>query len=111
MQAKKTSPLTWFALVLCIVTGYVWLGTRDITPPTKATCPPTDPALMRLPADHQRVADAFKAKAQRLNASGTCVIEGSWGANYQRYYYAVFDAGKDPQRAYFLRYTADELNR
>lgn len=112
MQTKKTTRLTWFALALCVAVGAVWITTENAPIAAQAaSCPPTDPVLLNLPANHQRVASAFKAKAQRLNAAGICVIEGSWGANYQRYYYAVFDAGKDPKRAYFLRYTADELNR
>lgn len=108
----KAKPIAWFAFAICIAAGYVWLGARAPTQQAaRPTCPATDSALLRLPADHQPQAQAFAAKAQRLSASGLCVIEGSWGVNYQRYYFAVYDLGAGPKRPYFVRFTADELTK
>jgi len=50
------------------------------------------------------------AKAERLNASGECALEGGWGNAYQRYYIAV-SRSCNPDQAKNLRFTRSELDQ
>ena len=74
-----------------------------------APCPPIDPAALWLPADKAEAKADFTAKAARLNASGKCVIEGSFGRDSQKFYFAVRDGNVGAP--YHLRFTRDELRK
>lgn len=106
----KTSGLTKFAawgIGLAVVIG---VATYEPATAPMQTCKPLDPLLLKLPDSHQEAQADFITKAERLRASGICVIEGSWGSNHQKFYYAIDKDGK-PQNYYFIRLTREELKR
>lgn len=78
-------------------------------PIAAAPCPPMSPAALWLPTDKAEAMADFAAKAARLNAAGKCVLEGSFGRDSQKYYFAVRDGNVGPP--YHLRFTRDELRR
>lgn len=71
-------------------------------------CPPVDQGALWLPKDKEFAKDRFLAKAERLNGSGQCVLEGSFGRSYEKFYITVSNTGsvKDAQ---ILRFTYEEL--
>lgn len=79
-----------------------------IAAPAMATCPPIEAGALWLPADKEWAEADFKAKAERLNKSGQCVIEGSWGSSTKKFYITVSKTGRI-QDAKILRFTAAEL--
>ncbi len=44
----KTKPVTWFALVLCVITGVLILATIDTDAPAAPRCKPIDPKALVL---------------------------------------------------------------
>jgi hypothetical protein len=74
-----------------------------------AKCPALDPASLWLPKDKAFAAERFVAKAKRLHASGQCVIEGSFGTSYQKFYITVSPTGEVSTDAKILRFTYEEL--
>lgn len=83
--------------------------TRTADQGVTSTCRPIDPASLGLPDDKAEARADFIAKAQRLNAAGTCVIEGSFGRDYGKFYFAVRDGPNG--KPYFLRFSRGELTR
>lgn len=71
-------------------------------------CPPIVPGALWLPPEKMHVWRAFESTAVQINEAGPCVMEGSFGTGYNKYYYAVSPTGKFTD-AYFLRYTENEL--
>ena len=79
-----------------------------VSGPAPAACPPIEDGALWLP-ESKRFAEAdFKEKAKRLNDSGQCVIEGSWGSSTKKFYITVAKSGRI-QDAKILRFTAEEL--
>ena len=106
----KTSGVTKFAawgLALAVVIG---VATYEPATAPVHTCKQLDPLLLKLPESHTEAQADFTAKAQRLRASGICVIEGNWGSNHQKFYFAIDKDGK-PQNYYFIRLTREELRQ
>lgn len=109
VQKKKTSLFTWimagfFAMMLLLVIGAT--NQRQ----SAATCPPINPASITLRGPHADAQADFTAKAQRLNASGICVIEGEFGESHQKFYFAI-DKDGNPRNRYFIRLTREELRQ
>ena len=73
-----------------------------------AACPPIEKSSLWLPADKKFAEADFIAKAERLNKSGQCVIEGSWGSSYKKFYITVSKTG-NIRDAKILRFTIEEL--
>ena len=76
----------------------------------KAACPPIDPATLWLPKDKDFAKQQFLAKAKRLNDSGQCVIEGSFGKAHDKFYITVSKSGS-VRDAQILRFTFEELSK
>lgn len=91
----KTSITTLFTLLLAASIS-------------SAACPPLDPYTLWLPKDKAFAKEAFIAKAQRLNDAGQCVMEGSYGTGYQKYYLTVSPTAS-LNNAKILRFTYEEL--
>jgi hypothetical protein len=108
----KARPFTWFVLVLCVITGVLIVSTAPDAEQTTRRCKPIDrKSLVLWLSEEWREAESdFIAKAERLNASGLCVIDGGYGKSYQKFYYSIDKDGK-PNNYYHLRFTRDELRR
>lgn len=112
-QPKRTRPLTWTMLALIVVTSaFVMMASDDRGSGSKAVttaCAPIDrkALVLWLDADKREAEADFAAKAERLNASGKCVIEGAFGKENQNFYFAVRDGPSG--KPYFLRFTREEL--
>ncbi len=108
----KTKPLTWFVLVLCVITGVLMVLSAPDSERAPRRCKPIDrKSLVRWRGDEWREAEAdFIGKAERLNASGLCVIEGGYGKADQKFHFTIDRDGK-PRNYYHLRFTRDELRR
>ena len=76
--------------------------------PALATCPPIEDGALWLPDSKKFAEGDFNAKAERLNKSGQCVIEGSWGSSTKKFYITVSTTGQI-RDAMILRFTAEEL--
>lgn len=79
----------------------------------RPSCPPIEEGALWLPDDKAYAMDAFIAKANRLNASGVCVLDGSWGIDHQKFYYSV-SKPEDLDKAWtwrHARYTYSELSQ
>ena len=113
-ERAPTTPLTKFALGLCLLAVPLWVFLRAISdggsPPR---CPPVDEALIArlLDADKAEALPDMLDKARRLSAGGQCVIEGGWSKSDRRFYFAVYDLGSTYKRPYFQRFTRDALRR
>jgi hypothetical protein len=108
-QHGKTRIITWLMaafLAFAFILGINASGSR----PAKAACPATDPLLIQLRGEHVEAQADFTAKAQRLNASGTCVLEGDYGKAHQKFYFAVYTDG-NKNNAHFIRLTRQELTK
>jgi hypothetical protein len=70
-------------------------------------CPDIEPAALWLPKGHEEARDDFIAKAYLLNTRGQCVLDGSYGEGYRKYYYSVRPLGE--KNAKHLRFSRDEL--
>lgn len=94
--------------VLASAVAAAWLW--GFAPPATAiACLPIKPGSLWLPADKAEAKAAFVGKAERLNAVGKCVQEGSFGLAYGKFYFAVSDGPYG--KPYHLRYTREELAR
>ena len=107
----KTRPLTWLVLVLCVITGVLLVSVAPEASPPRS-CKPIDreTLVLLLGTERQEAAADFIAKAERLSASGLCVIEGGYGNAHQKFYFAIDRDGR-PQNYYFLRFPRDELRK
>jgi hypothetical protein len=108
VQKQKTSFFTWFMAGLGVLAIVIGMGAAEKT--ANATCPPIDPILIKLRGEHVEAQADFTAKAQRLNASGTCVLEGDYGKAHQKFYFAVYTDG-NKNNAHFIRLTRQELTK
>lgn len=63
----------------------------DVPPDTK--CPPVDQMRFWLPDDMDFAMSDFLAKATTINNSGTCVIDGWFGRNENKFYMTVVPPG------------------
>jgi hypothetical protein len=108
-QKKKTGFVTWLMVAFLVFAFWIGISASNRTRQV-FTCPPTDPLLIQLRGDHIEAQADFTAKAQRLNASGTCVVEGDYGHAYQKFYFAVYSDG-DKSNARFIRMTREELKQ
>lgn len=81
-----------------------------LSAPALAACPPIEDGALWLPADKNWAESDFNAKAKRLNDSGLCVIEGSWGSSTKKFYITVSETG-NIRDAEILRFTAAELKK
>ena len=96
-------------VVMRIVTAFATYILLSIVPgAAMAACPSIEEGALWLPADKKWAEADFKAKAERLNDSGQCVIEGSWGSSTKKFYITVSKTGRI-QDAKILRFTAEEL--
>ena len=86
--------------------SYILLST--VSGPAMAACPPIEDGALWLPANKKWAEADFKAKAERLNKAGQCVIEGGWGSSTKKFYITVSESGRI-QDAKILRFTAEEL--
>ena len=75
-----------------------------------AACPPIEEGSLWLPESKKFAESDFKAKAERLNTSGQCVIEGGWGSSTKKFYITVSKTG-NLRDAKILRFTAEELKK
>jgi hypothetical protein len=73
-----------------------------------AACPPIEDGALWLPNDKKFAEADFQDKANRLNESGQCVIEGSWGSSTKKFYITVSTTG-NIRDAKILRFTPKEL--
>lgn len=103
--------MAWFGVALILIAAVTMLATTswdEIGDPSQASaCRPLDMVVVELPEDKAEARSDFIAMAQRLNASGKCVIEGSFGRSHGKYYFAVRDGPNG--KPYFLRYSREEL--
>lgn len=76
--------------------------------PVLAACPPIEDGALWLPESKEFAMADFKAKAERLNKSGQCVIEGSWGSSTKKFYITVSITGQI-RDAKILRFSAEQL--
>ena len=96
--------------ILLFTIGVVAVAGAFSGPTQSATaCPPIDRAALWLPADHREAMGDLLRMANKLNASGECVLEGSWGTTTQAYYLSVLRAGQPMKNARILRFTRQEL--
>lgn len=70
-------------------------------------CPMMAQQAVSLPDDKSLYLAGLLNEADRLNNSGTCVIEGGYGQDSGRFYLAVRD--HNGSKPYFKRYTAADL--
>lgn len=70
-------------------------------------CPQMQQQAVTLPEDKALYLAGLLNEADRLNNSGTCVIEGGYGKDSGRFYLAVRD--HNGGKPYFKRYTAADL--
>ena len=109
-QPRRTSPAAWFVACLFLAIMLISIFQRGGSGTARTACKPLDPALLGLPTDKREAQADFIAKAERLRASGKCVIEGNFGRAYDKYYFAI-DRDGQPKNYYFERFTRDELKR
>ena len=95
---------------LHIVAVTVLVGCAVLSPSAYSACPPIEDGALWLPASKKSAEADFRAKAKRLNDSGQCVIEGSWGSSTKKFYITVSKSGQIKD-AKILRFTADELKK
>jgi predicted RNA-binding Zn-ribbon protein involved in translation (DUF1610 family) len=93
-------------LVLLWLLGRFW-GSGTTTVHT--ACPTISDAALWLAPDKEFARREFVGKAQRLNASGQCVLEGGFGQGYQMFYITVSRSG-NVQDAQILRFSLEELD-
>ncbi|MCH8134600.1 MAG: hypothetical protein IIB77_01310 [Proteobacteria bacterium] len=94
-----------------LITAVYWVVLFALfSTPAFAACPPIEDGVLRLPADKKWAETDFNAKAKRLNDSGLCVIEGSWGSTMKKFYITVSKTG-NIREAKILRFTAAELKK
>ena len=63
-------------VVMRIVTAFAsYILLSIVSGPAMAACPPIEDGALWLPADKKWAEADFKAKAERLNKAGQCVIE------------------------------------
>ena len=106
MDKQKTKTSTWIIgglFTLVIVAG---LASAN----HEATCPGMDAILFGLPDDKAEAKTDFLAKAERLRKQGICPVEGSFGRGYNKFYFAVHNAGH-AKKLYHLRFTREELRK
>jgi hypothetical protein len=108
-QKKKTGFVTWLMVAFLVFAFWIGISASNRTPQVFA-CPATDPLLIQLRGEHIEAQADFTAKAQRLNASGTCVLEGDFGQAHQKFYFAVYSDG-NKNNARFIRMTREELKQ
>lgn len=111
----ESKPVPASNRTLTLVIGFValmWIVGKFSSPGTKTvdtSCPPLDDTTLWLPADKEFAKQKFIAKAQRLNASGQCVLEGSFGQGYQKFYITV-SSTQNVRDAQILRFSLEELD-
>lgn len=94
-----------------LITAVCWIVLIALlSAPALAACPPIEDGVLWLPADKKWAETDFNAKAKRLNDSGLCVIEGSWGSSTKKFYITVSNTG-NIRHAKILRFTAAELKK
>lgn len=74
-------------------------------------CPPVDADAFWLPKDKAKHMGKLLAKAKKLNSSGQCALEGSFGKDTGKFYITVSATGRVDTSARILRFTLDELGR
>ena len=89
--------------------GVAVIGVAGILTSAPAqSCKPVDRALLELPPDKAEAQADFLAKAQRLRASGKCVLDG--GFFFRQFYFTIGRNGQS-KSVYIERFTRDELRR
>jgi len=96
MNLKKTC--IFIILIVFLSTGY------------SVACPPIDSSALWLPKDKKFAEKEFRKKAKKLNDSGLCVLEGSFGKSYQKYYITVSRSGSLID-AKILRFSYEDLKK
>lgn len=114
---NKTSPMTWLAAVLIgllLVVVILNKCTSSENVVSKAVvaqaCKPINEGALWLPKDKEFAQVQFTEKANRLNSSGLCVVEGGFGRSYDKYYITVSKTG-DARYSEILRFTYEELSQ
>jgi hypothetical protein len=94
---------------LLAITFFIGLSTSHTANEARA-CPPIDPVTIKLRGEYAEAQADFTAKAERLRASGLCVLEGDFGKSHNKFYFAI-DKDGNPKNRYFVRLTREELKR
>lgn len=110
---RRTSALTWYMaglITLVLLIALPGLLSEREAARQAPRCPAIQAGALWLPAEKMQAMAAFRAKAEQLNASGQCVLDGSFGTGLDRYYLTVSPTGK-ARDASHLRFTEAELMR
>ncbi|MCX7206099.1 MAG: hypothetical protein NT086_08990 [Proteobacteria bacterium] len=114
---NKTSRATWLAtvfmglLLIMIILSKCSSSETVVSEAVVAqACKPINEGALWLPKDKEFAQIQFTEKANRLNSSGLCVVEGGFGRSYEKYYITVSKTG-DVRYAEILRFTYEELSR
>lgn len=102
--ARAATPLLLVAAALSFCVSRPDLGSSSTS--SARGCPPIQPGAVALPDDRSAWRNLLEREAQRLNDSGQCVLEGSWGTQSQTFYIAVQPPGQAPRH---VRFTEQEL--
>lgn len=108
-RKEKTSTLTWILTGLLALAFFISLTTSN-EPNEARACPPIDPNTIKLMGEYAEAQADFSAKAERLRATGLCVMEGDFGKSHNKFYFAI-DKDGNPKNRYFIRLTREELKR
>lgn len=100
--AQVATPLLLVTAVLSFCVSRPDIGSGA----SASACPPLQPGALWLPDDRSAWRNLLEREAQRLNDSGQCVLEGSWGAQTKTFYIAVRPPGQAPRH---VRFTEQEL--
>lgn len=106
----KTPFLAKFALATITLTLIVGFYTYEGPSTTTAyrACEPLVPGLIQLPPSHAEAQQDFTAKAERVLASGVCVIDGGWSDRTNSFYFSAFRPSA-PKDYFHIRLNREEL--
>jgi hypothetical protein len=108
--APASFRVVYLALILLALFALIVKFAGSDRTSTHVTCPAIDYVGLWLPPDKEFAKQKFVKKAERLHASGDCVMDGSFGRGYEKFYFTVSRTGR-VQDAQVLRFSLEELDK